>query len=265
LARGKLGKSDTKKLSKLVAEAVADRRRLNCRAAQERLLRSVREKAESFRASLAKVAPVCHARRRTLVDITAAVQEASRDLTTMLHEAARRLRERAAAVDFRADFGAFVQQSKVIRYDMVCEDFVPVDVSHPVFADIDTRLHVEVLPIYPVGIARVVDDFVADRTDQISVGAGKYVLLMETITEGWVFVSNPFTRAMGYIPGRCVEAVGRALALVVKAPNGLGDNVYVQLGDYVAVTHGEEEFKYNVITTRGEELVHAEGHPRDHR
>jgi hypothetical protein len=182
------------------------------------------------------------------------VQDASRDFAAALHEAARRLRERAEAVDFRADFGAFVEQSKLIRYDMICGDFVPVDVSHPVFADIDTRLQIDVPPIYPVGIARVVDDFIADGTDQISVVAGKYVLLMETITEGWVFVSNPLTRAMGYIPGRCVEAVGRALAVVVEAPRGLGDNVYVQLGDYVAVTGGEEESKYNVITTRGEEL-----------
>jgi hypothetical protein len=217
-------------------------------------MRTVQEKAESFRGSLAKIAPICHAQRRALTHITGALQDASCELAAALRETARGLRERAAAVDFRADFGRFVEASKLIRYDIVCDNFPPVDVSHPVFADIDTRLGIVVPPMYPVGIGRVVDDFVAKGADQLSVVTGKYVLLMETITDGWVFASNPLTRVMGYIPGHCVEAVGRAIAVVLKVPRLLVDNVHIQLGDYVAVMGSGETPAYEILTTRGEQL-----------
>jgi hypothetical protein len=182
LTKGKLGKGDQKKLAKFVAEAAADRHLPENRTAQEQTMDAFARKTTELRLVLEHFGPICHTQRRVLTAVIAAIQGTSRQLADALHKSARRLRKSRKRINFEADFSAFVQRSNLIRYDLLCNPFPPIDVSHPVFADITPKIQIAVPPISPVGLAKVVRDHVTSASNQLSVTSGRYVLLMEAIT-----------------------------------------------------------------------------------
>jgi hypothetical protein len=257
LTKGKLGKGDQKKLAKFVADAAADRHRPENKVAQEQTMDAFARKATELRTVLEHFDPIYHTQRRVLTAVIAAIQGTSRQLANALHKSARRLRKSRKRINFQEDFSAFVQRSNLIRYDLLCNPFQPIDVAHPVFADIAPKIQIAVPPISPVGLAKVVRDHITSASNQLSVTEGRYVLLMEAITRKWVFVSNPLTRVMGYVPSICLKAVAPALAVVVRTP-GAEEQVNVQCGDYVAVLNiedGGEKAPCSIVTIKGESKI----------
>jgi hypothetical protein len=255
--KDKLGKGDQKKLAKFVTDATSDRHRSENKDSQEHVNEAFGRKIDDLRVLFDRMKPICHMQRRILGATIAAIQATTQQLAEALHTSAQQLKKLRERIDFRADFAAFVQQSNLIRYDLLCNQFQPIDVSHSVFADIALKIQIAVPPITPIGLARVVRDHVTSAPNQLSVTAGRYVLLMETITRKWVFVANPLTRVMGYIPSVCVKEVAPALAVVLRAPDS-EDLVNIWCGDYVAVLNireGGEMADCKIETTKGESLT----------
>jgi hypothetical protein len=257
LAKGKVGKGDQKKLAKFVADATADRQKSETKSAQSQIMHVFITKMQCFKVLVDRIRPFCHTQRRILTETVSAFRETTERLAAAVQTSTAEFRESSRRLDFHADFTAFVRESKLIRYDLLCSPFKPIDVSHPVFVDIATKIQIAVPPIYPVGLAKVVRDHVSTASNQLSVTQGRYVLLMETIAEKWVYVSNPLTRVMGYVPKACVESVAPALAVVLRSPDP-GQEVIMQCGDYVAVLEigeGGDRALCKVITTKGEALT----------
>jgi hypothetical protein len=257
-AKGKTAKAETKKLQKLCGDVISDRQRPDAIAAQRAAVERGAERTRAFRDAACRLLPVCQFRARIMNGVLGAIQGCSAELAAGLRGSSQALRAAAEAVDSRRDFEGFVARSALIRFDLQCNPFVPIDLSHPVFADIDTRIQVAVPPIYPVGVAAVVDDFVAEGGNELSITRGKHVLLMEEPGSEWVFVMNPLTRATGYAPAAAVEKIGQALAVVVEV-GAVGGDAYLQRGDYLAVKEVTDTH-YKAVTTRGEQVTILRDH-----
>ena len=198
------------------------------------------------------VRDVCTERVNAMTNGFNAVKDEYSKFAQTLRNCGRSLQEQAAKIDFRSDFQEFVADTGLIRYDLECLPFESVDTSHPVFAGIDTRINVAVPPLYPLGLAKVVNSFAPENPNEIACTKGKFMLLMENADEPWVFVQNPVTNAMGYAPSACFEQVGDQIGVFIEQPDEkLASEATVALGDYVAIVGKTNEDKLAVVTTRG--------------
>lgn len=145
--------------------------------------------------------------------------------------------QKASEINFEKDFIQFVAYKKIIRYDLKCEAFKPINMSHPVFNNFDPskiRNVIAVPPVYPIAMAKVLVSFTASDINEITIVKGKMVLLMEPPDYPWVLAMNPFTRQYGYVPSKYLEIVGNALGIITKEV--LSDNgINLLVGDYVAI------------------------------
>jgi hypothetical protein len=256
--KGKAAKAEAKKLQKLVTDLIHDRNRPDAISSQRQIFERATGPAAHFCQASARLLPICQFRARILNEVLEAMQNCCTDVGAELGKTAQSLRAAADAIRHRQDFERFVERSSLIRYDLQCNPFVPIDLSHPVFSDIDTKIQVAVPPIYPIGIGIVNEDFVAEGTNELSVTHGKHVLLMEWPGTDWICVMNPLTRARGYAPTAVVSRIGQALGVVVEV-GVVGGEVYLQRGDYLAVT-GAAENQWNTVTTRGEAVTILKEH-----
>jgi hypothetical protein len=252
-SKGKGGKVDVKKLQKLLQEARADRRRPEAAQNQHRILEKATESVGRYKDAVCRLIPYCQLKGVAINDILTAIQTAGNDTSAGLKGCSDVLRAAADGITHQSDFTTFVQRHGLIRYDLQCKPFEPFDLSHPVFADVAVKVQVAVPPLYPVGIAHVVRDFVAEAPKELSVTRGKYVLLMELPRSVWVWVMNPLTRAMGYAPAEALERIGSALAVVSGIGAG-GNDVFLQLGDYLALLDNTES-PLRGVTTKGENVI----------
>lgn len=221
------------------------------------ILTKASRETESFTSSMQKVGESCERRVLALRESLDTVHSEYTQLSRNLQLCAESLRRTADMLDFKADFRSYVEKTKMIRYDIQCLPFMSIDVSHPAFADIDTRINVAVPPLYPVSLAKVVHTFTAESESEISCTKGKHMLLMEKPFTDWVFVMNPLTLLMGYAPRTCLEEIGSQLGVFLKTPSpGLleVENVRAQQGDYVAIV-SEQGDKLTVMTTQGDSIV----------
>jgi hypothetical protein len=256
--KGKSGKAEIKKLQKFVSNLIQDRTKPDAVASQQTIFTRAESQLHAFREASARLLPICQFRARAMNEVLGAIHACSVALEKQLRGAALGLRAAADAIDHRRDFELFISRSAVIRYDLQCNPFVPIDLSHPVFGDIDTRIQIAVPPIYPIGIATITEDFIAEGGNELSVTRWKYVLLMEWPGSEWICVMNPLTRAIGYTPATVVRRIADALGVVVEV-GVVGGDAYLQRGDYLAVT-GATENQWKGVTTRGEEVMILKEH-----
>ena len=136
-------------------------------------------------------------------------------------------------VSFQKDFMDFINKYKVIRYDLVPNEFKSLDFSHPCFSNITTISRVLSLQLYPYAMARMKKEFIAKDGNELTVQKGKMVLLMEDLSLPWAFVQNPYTKVMGYAPSAFLEEIGHGLGVLLedfKTPEEL-----LRKGDYIAI------------------------------
>jgi hypothetical protein len=254
LAKGSLSQGDAKKLDDLLKQLRNDR--LDRKAVigpYEKVLAQSKTVYDSFLKSTDRVVDHALTCAMGVANVISTMHVDLASLATSLNAVGEAILRVSEEIDFKSDFRDFVEGQRIIRYDLACEPFKPIDLSHPVFADLDTRIQDVVPPLYPVGLAAVVDDFQSAGANEMSCIKGKYVLLMEEIADVWVFVQNPNTRAMGYVPAASVKAVAPVLAIVLRQPDGLPDDVYIEVGAYVAVTAVDGPHA-DTVTIRGESV-----------
>jgi hypothetical protein len=262
LAKGKLSKGDTKKLASLVAEVVAERSKPEIAQSYAPLREQGLVSMERFCLSADKLQKHATACAHAMASVVSAIQTSFAGLAGDLTKGAESLSAIADSIDFQSDFSAFVKTNKIIRYDLQCSAFQPIDLSHPVFSDIDTRIRIVVPPVFPVGLAKVNQDFTSEgQESELSVSKGKYVLLMEPPTGDWVFVQNPMSRRTGYVPAAFIQQATPKLnlAIIMKTPDQakLPQDVHVEVGAFVAVvgSHGEDGSASDIVTVRGEHFT----------
>jgi hypothetical protein len=128
--------------------------------------------------------------------------------------------------------------------------FVPVDLSHPAFEDIDTRINVAVPPLFPVALGIMEDKFDAEGLREISRGEGQYVLLLEKKMDEWVLAMIPESREIGHVPSDFVREIGAQLGVLLESPAG----VMLGKGEYLAVVGNATEQTLTVVTEKGETM-----------
>lgn len=145
--------------------------------------------------------------------------------------------QKSLDINFEKDFSHFVAKKKIIRYDLKCEAFKPIDMSHPVFNNFEpSKIHniVAVPPVYPIAMAKVINSFTATNANEITIVKGKMVLIMEPLDNPWTLVMNPFTTQTGFVPSMNLEVVGSALGIITKEALS-SDGISLLVGDYVAI------------------------------
>jgi hypothetical protein len=157
-----------------------------------------------------------------------------RRLGVIYRGCSERVEKAASVLDFDMDFGEFVITRKVARYDLRDLEFVTYQGKPEAFSAISAKLgpRLEIAPVYPMGMARVIADHYASGPNQLSCTRGKSLLLMEPTDDEWCYVMNPITLGSGFVPKCCLEPIGKALGVVIREVPGL-EQLFV--GDCVAI------------------------------
>ena len=158
-------------------------------------------------------------------------------------------------IHYKEDMKSFLNIKKMIRYDMICEEFEPIEVNYnllnekpPVFPN---ELH---SIIYPISMAKAEKNFSAEYSNEISLRKGKIILLMEPPDTEWVLATNPFSRASGYVPSSHISIIKGSLAVVLKEISDQNGNL--QKGDYIVANPDPKNDNYfRCFTVMGNELL----------
>jgi hypothetical protein len=177
-------------------------------------------------------------------------------MADQIRETTAVIRESAATMNFEQDFPIWVAARKIVRYDLICHPFEPLDLSHPAFADIETNINVAIPPLFPVGLGMSEFDFEAEDPRELSVSRGKYLLLMEQKKGDWRLVMDPESYELGHVPADYIRQVGTQFAVVVGAPEeaALPAGVILVKGDYLAVTGPPSSDVLEMMTVKGKIL-----------
>ncbi|OHT13782.1 hypothetical protein TRFO_16004 [Tritrichomonas foetus] len=181
----------------------------------------------------------------TIRDIIINQREFYSEFASVLDETADAINRIHNQINYNSDFPSYVESKRLIRYDIIPDEFVPIDLNHPVFQEVQAIWTVPSLQIYPLALARVMETFVTTYSQEISVSKGKLVYLMEDLSYPWAFVQNPYTRATGYAPSYLFEIIGKGLGAIL-VDVGSRDEM-LQKGEYVAILENSDESNYLVL------------------
>ena len=152
-------------------------------------------------------------------------------------------------IDFDSDFKTFIKTKKIIRYDIIPEEFKPIDSNHPVFNELNIQL-VTIVPslqIYPLAIAKVLRTFSPEYSNEIAITRGKLVYFLEDLSFDWVLIRNPYTRAIGYAPSSFFEIVSPTTGVIMN--KCYIDQLLIPRGEYVAILDMDEVYSEVVTIT----------------
>lgn len=197
-------------------------------------------------------------RKKTLLELFVNIGLAYSEAASKTAMAGARVKE-AMEMSFRDDMLAFVKQRKIARYDLRDLEFEAIDTSGPAFEGLDTKIDVQVADIYPIGMAKVVKDYLATDEKQMNCKMGKRLMLMEEPDGDWCYVMNPITLTCGFVPTECLERVKGSLGIVIRQP-GLDDGS-LSVGDFVMIveTTSSAYITEDVLGTRGISPKHLIG------
>lgn len=173
----------------------------------------------------------------TQKDILLAVIKSNQDIVDKCNSTSDKIIPCMNMINFQIDFQNFVSKQKIIRYDILPDQFVPLDFSHECFSQISTISNVLSLQLYPFAIARMKKEFNAKESNELSMQKGKMVLLMEDLSLPWAFIQNPYTRVMGYAPSSFLELVGKGIGVLLEEFT-TSDEI-LNKGDYIAIIGDE--------------------------
>jgi hypothetical protein len=227
------------------------------RAKTERSLRPLRTSAQtsiaSYRQAIEGLARVVRTKnqlmRQALNGCAAAVQK----IADRLERAATTLALVDEKVDFDADFRQFIQATNLARFDLPDLEFVPYPTASAAFADFKLKMEFPPSQVYPIGMARVVQDYYPSGPNQLACKSGNFLFLMEQIADAWVYVLNPNTLLTGFVPRFCLEAVGRGLGVMLRDQGG------ALIGDCVAIMDEAPHGEVVVETAFGHEFTVSKG------
>ncbi|OHT08787.1 hypothetical protein TRFO_22636 [Tritrichomonas foetus] len=154
-------------------------------------------------------------------------------------------------IDYFSDFKKFVDVRKIIRYDLQNDPFIPIDISHPVFSTVNTKIYTPVMPHYPIAIGQMIGNFTAESENEMSAAKGKAVLLMEPKDQNWVLVMNPITRNSGYVPASFINLISTSIGVIKDVSRSLTDKGFnFSRGDYVGIV-GESQYNFSAVSVNG--------------
>jgi hypothetical protein len=201
---------------------------------------------KTFRQSISCIAAEFRARNREFRLLFEAIQLGYERVAEYCASSAQAIKHESETIDFVNDFTSFVNDTHLIRYDLRELEF---EVVQPAGLEAYPAIELEIAPVYPIGLAHLVRDHVADGENQLSCTAGKSVFVMEPPDQKWVFVMNPITLESGFIPRLCLEKVGHALAVILKEQGTL------DFGECVAILDDSSPISCKVESVFGERLV----------
>lgn len=158
------------------------------------------------------------------------------------------IRECAQKLDITSDLSRHIKYNKIVRYDIPMKEFKRIEISDPAFQGVK-KIPKEISPVYPVGMARIVQSFDGSGPNEINCRKGKYALLMEKPDLDWCCVMHPVTHRTGFIPSYCVEAISNTFGIIIRNPEG---DFKLSIGDFVAITDDSNSASYEVETAFGE-------------
>jgi hypothetical protein len=251
--KGRPTKSESKKLQQLVVEALSERGK--SAQAQTSLTACGLEKLRHFNTNAAKLSVIAQARIPIMHSLLSAVPLFGQPFVADIRAAAQQLRAAADAIDFVSDFKSFVENNQIIRYDIPCPQFVPIDISHPGIPKIDARVRIPQPQFYPKAMAVVREDFIPKGGNEIAIQRGKHVLVIDDLGPEWVFVFNPINKTIGYVPKICLEALGENIGVVLGVGVATKDAGFIQRGEYVCVREvGKVEVDALTITGKNAKI-----------
>ncbi|KAK8898052.1 hypothetical protein M9Y10_000312 [Tritrichomonas musculus] len=150
------------------------------------------------------------------------------------------------SINFQKDFQNYINKNKIIRHDIIPEQFKPLNFDHECFSQLATVTKVLSIQLYPFAMAKVKKEFVAKDNNELSVQKGKLMLLMEDLSLPWVYVQNPYTKVMGYAPSSFFEIIGNGLGVLLKDTQSKYDILHK--GDYVATVGYINAGSYDICT-----------------
>ena len=189
---------------------------------------------QRLRDVFAKLRAAMDSRNKKLMELFVNIGITYSDAAAKVAMAGAQVKEAMEQLDARDDLMKFVRQRKIARYDLRDIEFEAIDTSGPAFEGVDTKIAVEVADVYPIGMARVVKDYLASDEKQMNCKAGKYLMLMEEPDEDWCYVMNPITLACGFVPTECLDRVQGSLGIVIRQPSGI-DDTRLTVGDFVMI------------------------------
>lgn len=216
---------------------VSDLNDLRSNPERSELLRKLNEYYAQYHEHMPNVVKSFCVRYKFIKKMIKKYQKKTNELITDLTPLVLEMSQKVSEINFQRDFSRFVEEKKIIRYDLKCEAFKPIDMSHPVFNNFEpSKIHniVAVPPVYPILMAKVTNTFTAKYANEITIVKGKMVLLMEPIDDAWVLIKNPFTNQIGFVPAMNLEVIGSALGIITKEALSM-DGINLLVGDYVAI------------------------------
>lgn len=190
-------------------------------------------------------------------DIILTIIKSNEDIMTNCEELSSQFIKSMNSINFQTDFQNFIKENKIIRYDILPDEFKPLDFSHECFSEITKVSNVLSFQLYPYSMAKVTSEFIPEDSNEISVKKGKIVLLMESLSLPWTFIQKPYTNELGYVPTSFLEEIGKGIGVLLNEYT-TSDEV-LNKGDYVAiesrdnsefyVVHTISDFTYSIPAT----------------
>ena len=217
--------------------------------------------SQKFEGAILSLEKLCDARVEQVQQLLSDAQSHYAVLQSDIQKIATELKEISDDVHYKESFSTFVNNNNIIRYDIPCPPFVPIDISGPEFEGIPPP---EIPPMqtnYPIALGYIEESFVGTDENTLSCTRGQYILLMEPNNEEWVFCMSPVTFETGYIPNWAIKVVGIKLGVITREAmlGELPDDVRTKPGDYIAILRFFEEPKENpmveVMTTFGKQVT----------
>lgn len=179
-------------------------------------------------------------------DILSTIIKSNDVIISNIDELSIKLASTKNMINFHDDFHNFITTHKIIRYDILPDEFKPLDFSHELFSEIPKVSNVLSFQLYPYSMAKVKKEFMAEYQNEITIKKGKIVLLMEDLSLPWVFIQKPYTNEMGYVPSSFLEEIGKGIGVLLNEFQASDD--LLSKGDYVAIESNDDPDVYKVHT-----------------
>lgn len=122
-------------------------------------------------------------------------------------------------IDFDHDFNEFISEKRIVRTDMIYEDFEFYPMTSRAFDGIEKPVLPPSQIVFPIGYGDITQDFLEIRPNCIQCSCGKPLLLLEDPINEWCCAMNPISHFIGYIPSYCVGNINKWVGMILKDQN----------------------------------------------
>ena len=216
----KLGKKapSSKQVSQLteIIQAVYQSREMN-RSTTDKLRSSQIQSEEKFKQAMKSVGDFYFQRDSSIFTLLQNITLSFTQLTADINLANASIQDTSKALDYSSELRSFTERIKFFRQDIIVPPFEEIDVGDDDTSPIPPPRNPFGQDI-PIGLARAISSFNAEGETEMDLISQRMYYLLETPSQEWCYVMNPFTAQKGFVPSVLLKIDSSTLGILVREP-----------------------------------------------